>query len=129
LVRQYQGVGRKQTIPVLLSDLEVQRLTASAERVGVNLALYLRAAALNAAAETVSDHRPTYSREQLMSIHRQAQNLEQCDVIQPFLLRLEGHGGCSGTPRVTWTSPPPVLAVRPAGTGSSNSARTGAIHP
>lgn len=51
----------------------MQQLTAAAQRVGVDLALSLRAAALNAAAETVSDHRPIYTREQLMGIHRVAQ--------------------------------------------------------
>ncbi|MFC5849561.1 hypothetical protein [Deinococcus petrolearius] len=67
-------MGRTQQVAVLLTDLEVQQLTAAAGRVGVDVALYLRAAALNAARATVDEHRPTYSREQLMSIHRRAQN-------------------------------------------------------
>ncbi|MBB5234256.1 hypothetical protein HNQ09_001694 [Deinococcus budaensis] len=72
-VRQYQGLGRKQSVSVLLSDLEMQRLTAAVQRVGVDLALYLRAT-LNVAAETVNDHRATYTHDQLMSIHRREQN-------------------------------------------------------
>lgn len=67
-------MGRKTTLPVLLSSLELEQLTAAAARVGVDPAVFLRSAGLKAARDVTGAHRPTYTREQLMSIHRKAQN-------------------------------------------------------
>lgn len=54
--------------------MELQLLTEAAKRSRVSLPVYLRTAALQAARTTVNDLRPTYTREQLMSIHRKARN-------------------------------------------------------
>lgn len=65
-------MGRKLTVTVRLTEAEQRKLTLAAEQVGVDLALYLRATALNAAREVTDPRRPTYTREQLMSIYRRA---------------------------------------------------------
>lgn len=67
-------MGRTASITVLLSSLELQLLTEAAARSRVSLPVYLRTAALRAARTALPDHRPTYTREQLMSIHRKAWN-------------------------------------------------------
>lgn len=67
-------VGRTASVPVLLSALELQLLTEAAEQAGVSVGVYLRTAAMKAARETTDAHRPKYTREQLMSIHRKARN-------------------------------------------------------
>lgn len=74
-VRAYTPLmGRTASVDVLLSSMELQLLTEAAKRSRVSLPVYLRTAALQAARTTVNDLRPTYTREQLMSIHRKARN-------------------------------------------------------
>ena len=67
-------MGRKISVPVLLSSLEFQQLEAAANRVGIDLSVYLRSAALHAARGVGNEARFTYTREQLMGIHRKARN-------------------------------------------------------
>lgn len=66
-------MGRRTTLPVLLSDLEQQTIQIAAERIGLTPAEYVRAAALQVARETSADLRPRYSREQLSSIYKREQ--------------------------------------------------------
>lgn len=65
-------MSRSHKVTVLLNDEELAKLQAAANQVRVDVSLYLRSSALNAARDVTSTERPTYSREQLMSIQRRA---------------------------------------------------------
>lgn len=67
-------MGRKISVPVLLTSLEYQQVKAAADRVGIELGVYLRSAGLHAARGAANGARFSYTREQLMGIHRKARN-------------------------------------------------------